>query len=421
MMEQQEFQKFINKHLEQGTIQRSKSPYPASFFFIKKKNGKLRLVQDYRPINEWTIKNRSPLPLIPQLINQLEDAELITTVDIRWGYNTVWIVPEDQHKVAFVTNQGLFEPMVMFFGLTNYPAMFQTMMDMIFCKQIMRGTLTVYMDDIAVHTKQKPEESEEQHLKCHRELVREMLTILCKHDLYLNIKKCQFEQTEVDYLGVCVGGKRISLEVAKVEKVKDWKPPRNAMEVRRFLGFTGYYRYFIKGYSQIARPLLDLTKKTTSWHWDDDQQKAFDELKTRMCNRPILMNPDPSKTFYLQTDASSTEAGVVLTQKVKGSKKCKLVVYFLCIFLPAESNYDIYEKEFLAVIKAIENWRAHLIWTEKPFIIKTDHKNLTYWKEPKKLTGRTARWHKKLQDYNFKIVHITGRTNRPADALSRMH
>ena len=231
MMEQQEFQKFINKHLEQGTIQRSKSPYPASFFFIKKKNGKLRLVQDYRPINEWTIKNRSPLPLIPQLINQLEDAELITTVDIRWGYNTVWIVPEDQHKVAFVTNQGLFEPMVMFFGLTNYPAMFQTMMDMIFCKQIMRGTLTVYMDDIAVHTKQKPEESEEQHLKCHRELVREMLTILCKHDLYLNIEKCQFEQTEVDYLGVHVGGKHISMEEAKVEKVKDWKPPRNATEV----------------------------------------------------------------------------------------------------------------------------------------------------------------------------------------------
>jgi hypothetical protein len=100
---------------------------------------------------------------------------------------------------------------------------------------------------------------------------------------------------------------------------------------------------------------VDLTKKTTSWHWDDDQQKAFDELKTRMCNRPILMNPDPSKTFYLQTDASSTGAEVVLTQKVKGSKKCKLVVYFLCTFSPAKSNYDIYEKEFLAVIKAIEN------------------------------------------------------------------
>jgi len=133
------------------------------------------------------------------------------------------------------------------------------------------------------------------------------------------------------------------------------------------------------------------------------------------------MNPDPSKMFYLQTDASSTGAGAVLTQEVEGSKKRKPVAYFSCTFSPAEANYDIYEKEFLAVIKAIENWRAHLTWTEKPFIIETDHKNLTYWKEPKKLTGRTARWHEKLQDYNFKIVHIAGKSNGPADALSRMH
>jgi hypothetical protein len=162
-------------------------------------------------------------------------------------------------------------------------------------------------------------------------------------------------------------------------------------------------------------------KKTTSWHWGNDQQKAFDELKTRMCSRLILMNPDPSKMFYLQTDASSTGAGAVLTQEVEGSKKRKPVAYFSCTFSPAEANYNIYEKEFLAVIKAIENWRAHLIWIEKPFIIETDHKNLTYWKEPKKLTGRTARWHEKLQDYNFKIVHIAGKSNGPADALSRMH
>jgi hypothetical protein len=219
--EQEELKKFINKHLERGTIQRSKSSYAASFFFIKKKNGKLRPVQDYRPINEWTVKNRYPLPLIPQLIDRLGDAELITTVDIWWGYNTVQIVPEDQHKAAFVTNQGLFKPTVMFFGLTNSPATFQTMMDTIFCEQIMRGTLMVYMDDIAVHTKQKPNKSEEQHLERHRELVREMLTILRKNNLYLNIKKCQFEQTEVNYLGVHVGGKCISMEEAKVEKVKD--------------------------------------------------------------------------------------------------------------------------------------------------------------------------------------------------------
>ena len=166
----------------------------------------------------------------------------------------------------------------MFVGLTNSPATFQTMMDTIFREQITRGTLTVYMDDIAIHTKREPNETEEQHLERHRKLVREMLTILRQNDLYLNIDKCQFEQSEVDYLGVRVGGKKIHMEEAKVEKVKDWKPLRNAMEVQCFLGFTGYYCYFIKGYSQIAQPLLDLTKQSTTWHWGTDQQKAFDEL-----------------------------------------------------------------------------------------------------------------------------------------------
>jgi hypothetical protein len=362
----------------------------ASFFFIKKKNGKLRLVQDYRPINEWTIKNRYPLPLIPQLIDWIGDAELITTVNIRWGYNTVKIVPKDQHKVAFVTNLGLFEPTLMFFGLTNSPATFQTMMDTIFCEQITRGTLTVYMVDIAVHTKRETEETESQHHKRHRQLVREMLTILRENDLYLNIKKCQFEQTEVDYLGVRVGKGLVKMEEAKVDRVKDWKPPRNVTQVRHFLGFTGYYCYFIKGYSQVVRPLLELTKKGTPWHWDDPQRKAFETLKKKMCEKPILANPDPKKTFYLQTDASSSGAGMVLSQEADRTKKRRLIAYFSCTYSPAEANYDIYENEFLAVIKAIQNWRAHLIWTEKPFIIETDHKNLTYWKEPKKLSERTV-------------------------------
>ena len=211
------------------------------------------------------------------------------------------------------------------------------------------------------------------------------------------------------------------MEEAKVDKVKDWKPLRDITQVRRFLGFTGYYCYFIKNYSQIVRPLLELTRKGTPWHWDKPQQGAFEALRKKMCEKPILANPDPKKMFYLQTDALSSGAGAVLSQEEDSTKKRRPVTYFSCIYLPAEANYDIYEKEFLAVIKAIQNWRAHLIWTEKPFIIETDHKNLTYWKEPKKLVGRTACWHKKLQDYNFKIVHVPEKDNGPADTLSRMH
>ncbi len=191
-------------------------------------------------------------------------------------------------------------------------------------------------------------------------------------------------------------------------------------EVRHFLGFTGYYRYFIKGYSQLAQPLLDLTKKSTDWHWEGPQQKAFKDLRDRMCSRPVLAHPDPEKVFYLQTDTSTKGVGAVLTQELDQSKKQRPITYYLATFTPAEENYDIYEKEFLVVLKALEHWRAYLIWTKEPFVIKTDHKNLTYWKELKKLIGRMARWHEKLQDYNFRIVHIAGKTNGPADALLRM-
>ena len=159
------------------------------------------------------------------------------------------------------------------------------------------------------------------------------------------------------------------------------------MEVRRFLGFTGYYRYFIQGYSQIARPLLDLTKQATPWHWEKDQQSAFDTLKTKMCSKPVLRQPDFDKTFYLQTDASAYGVGAVLSQEGESTTqkpKRHPVAYYSATFTPTEQHYDIYEREFLAVLKALEHWRPYLIWTNQPFIVKTDHKNLTFWKSPRK-------------------------------------
>ncbi len=133
------------------------------------------------------------------------------------------------------------------------------------------------------------------------------------------------------------------------------------------------------------------------------------------------MHLDPDKTFYLQMDASMNGVGAVMTQEADRTKKWKPITYFSGTFTPTEQNYDIYEKEFLVVIKALKNWRAHLIWTKKPFIIEMDYKNLMYWKKPKKLTERTVWWHEKLQNYNFKIVYIAGKNNRPADVLLRMH
>jgi Reverse transcriptase (RNA-dependent DNA polymerase) len=273
--EQKAMEDFLKEHLKKGYIRPSKSRYAAPFFFVKKKDGKLRPVQDYRKLNEWTIRNTYPLPLIPELIARVKGAALFSKFDVRWGYNNIRIKQGDEWKAAFVTNKGLFEPKVMFFGLTNSPATFQTMMNAIFKEELCEDWLTIYMDDILIHTKDDVE--------YHRGKVHHILDKLQKNDLFLKPEKCSFEQTEMEFLGVILGPGTIRMDPAKLKGIADWSPPRTVKGVRAFLGFTGFYRYFIPGYSQIARPLIDLTKKDTPWHWWEPQMKAFETLKTLMC------------------------------------------------------------------------------------------------------------------------------------------
>jgi hypothetical protein len=217
--------KFVAEHLGRGTIRPSKSPYAASFFFIKKKDGKLRPVQDYRPINKWTKKNRNVSPLIPQTIDRLSGCTLFTKFDVRWGYNNVRIKPGDEWKAAFLTPEGLFEPTVMFFGLTNSPATFQMMMNTIFRTEVAQGWLSVYMDDIAIHTKPKLGETEQQHTNCHRKMTHHVLDVLEKNDLYLKPEKCEFEKKEIEYLGVIVGHNSLRMDPKKLKGVADWPVP----------------------------------------------------------------------------------------------------------------------------------------------------------------------------------------------------
>jgi Reverse transcriptase (RNA-dependent DNA polymerase) len=258
--EQGELCNFIVEHTKRGTIRPFKSPYKSCFFYIKKKDGRLHPVQDYCPVNQWTIWNTYPLPLILELINQLSGCSLYTKFDIRWGYNNIWIREGDKWKVAFITNEGLFKPTVMFFGLTNSPATFQTMMNTIFANDIAKKWLTVYMDDMAIHTKRQPEETEEQHVK-------RVLAKLMEHNLFLKPEKCSFKQPSIKFLGVHITQGEVQMDNTKVEKVCNWRTLTNVTEVQKFLGFTGYYHYFTKDYSKIARPLLRLTHLTTPWSW----------------------------------------------------------------------------------------------------------------------------------------------------------
>jgi hypothetical protein len=202
------------------------------FFFVKKKDGSLRPIQDYRYLNSGMIKNAYPLPLIGELINQLKGSRIFSKFDIRWGYPNVRIKEGNEWKPAFCTNRGLFEPLVMFFGLTNSPATFQSMMNKIFEKLIAKGHVVVYMDDILVFTN---------NLEHHRQVVREVLEILHRNDLYLKAAKCAFEQTKIKFLGMVIKHNSLFMDPIKVDGILYWPRPKNVTDVQALAGFTGFY------------------------------------------------------------------------------------------------------------------------------------------------------------------------------------
>ena len=209
--------------MEKGYIRPSKSPYSSPFFFIKKKDGKLRPVQDYRRINQHTVRNNYPLPLIPELVNKVRNAALFTKFDIRWGYNNIHIKKGDEWKAAFKTNQGLFEPLVMYFGLTNSPSTFQTMMNIILRDLILTRDVVGYLDDILIAT---PDDE-----ALHKKRTRQVLKVLKEHDLYLRPEKCIFGARHIEYLGVILEKGQVCMDPIKVQGIRDWPTPTTVKEV----------------------------------------------------------------------------------------------------------------------------------------------------------------------------------------------
>ena len=254
-------------------------------------------------------------------------------MDVHWGYNNVHIKEGDQWKAVFITNQGLFELRVMFFGLTNSPATFQTMMNAIFAQELREGWITVYMDDILIYTDQNKER--------YRTLVHRTLQKLKENDLFLKPEKCQFKQKQIEFLEVVLKNETIQMDPTKVKGVAEWPQPRCIQDVRAFLGFTGFYWYFIQNYSKLARPLIDLTKKATPFHWDEPQAKVFEHLKLLVCLKPILRQPDYTKQFLLSTDVLAYSMGAILSQEGEINPRThkpiqQPIAYYLATFNSAE-------------------------------------------------------------------------------------
>ena len=407
--EKEEQREFLSQNLCLQRIRHSKSPYTSGFFLIRKKDGKFRPVQDYRNLNKWTIPNKYPLPLISELIYDLAEKRLFSKFDIRWGYNNIHIKEGDEYKAAFKTSEGLFEPTVMFFGLTNSPATFQTMMDNIFQEEVAQGWLRIYMDDMIIAT--------EDNEVLHKLRVNHILNKLEKFDLFLKPKKCRFHQREVEYLGVLISNGSVKMDPVKVQGISEWPTPLTVKDVRSFLGFCNFYRAFIKNFSEIACPLNDLTCKNEQFIWSDERNHAFLRLKEVCCNYPVLRTPDWSKQFVMETDASGYALGVVIAQEFKDS--IHPIAFHSRSLLPAEKNYDAHDKELAAVIFGFKCGRPLFLGATHAICVRTDHKNLQYFRDPRKITGHQARWIEFLQDFDYTLEHIPGSTNTVADLLSQ--
>ncbi|SJL16274.1 uncharacterized protein ARMOST_19794 [Armillaria ostoyae] len=405
--EQEQLDKFLDENLESGRITESKSPFASPFFFVKKKDGSLRPVQDYRKLNEMTIKNRYPLPLISELIDKLQGAKYFTKLDVRWGYNNVWIKEEDEHKAAFRTNRGLFEPTVMFFGLTNSPATFQWMMNDIFKDLISEGKVTIYLDDILIFTKDLEE---------HRHTIRRVLQRLRENKLFLKAEKCEFEVLETEYLGVIISKGQVRMDPVKLAGIAEWPTPTKKKELQSFLGFTNFYRKFIRNYSKVVRTLTQLTGNA-EWVWGTAQNQAFQQLKKQMAEDVILAIPNRTGCFRVEADASNGAVGAVLSQEQEG--RWRPVAFMSKALTTTERNYEIYNKELLAIMLALADWRHYLMGALEDVEIWTDHQNLQYFRKPQKLNRRQARWVTKLAEYHFVLKHKPGTANVKADLLSR--
>jgi len=408
--EQKELDQFLKENLETGQIHPYKSPMASLVFFIKKKDGTLWVVQDYWALNAMTVKNKYPLPLISKLINKLRGAKYFTKLDVLWGFNNVQMKEGDEWKAAFQTNRGLFKPLVMFFGLCNSLATFQTMMDDIFDDLITEGVVVVYLDDILIFT---------ETLKEHQRVTWRVMELLQKNNLFLKPEKCKFKKTEVEYLGVIISQNSVKMDPVKVAGVMEWPTPSNRKEVQSFLGFTNFYCRFIQGFSHLAHPLFDLTWKDMEWRWGAEEQSEFDSLKERITTAPILALPDNSQPFRIEADSSDFATGTVLSQHSPEDNKWHPVAFLSKSLSPVEQNYEIHDKEMLAIVRALEEWRHFVEGAEHRCEIWMDHKNLQYFMTAKKLNRRQARWSLLLARFDFIMHHRPGKSMGKTDTLSR--
>ena len=409
--ERETMEKYINESLAAGIIRPSSSPLGAGFFFVGKKDGSLRPCIDYRGLNQITVKNKYPLPLLASAFEPVQGATVFTKLDLRNAYHLLRIRDGDEWKTAFKTPLGQFEYLVMPFGLTNAPACFQALVNDVL-RDFLNVFVFVYIDDILIYSKDLTE---------HKKHVRLVLQRLLENKLFVKAEKCEFHQPSVTFLGFVLEGGQVKPSEDKIKAVLEWPVPENRKQLQRFLGFANFYRRFIRNYSQTALPLTSLTSVKKTFQWSPEAQTAFDKLKMLFSRAPVLIQPDSSKQFILEVDASDSGVGAVLSQRLDSDQRVHPCAFFSRRLSSAEQNYDVGDRELLAIKLALEEWRHWLEGAEHPVLVWTDHKNLAYIQSAKQANPRQSRWSLFFSRFNLIISYRPGSKNIKPDSLSRLY
>lgn len=401
--------KTLHDYLSKGFIRVSNSPAASPVLFVKKPGGGLRFCVDYRALNAITRKDRYPLPLINETLERIGKATWFTKVDVISAFHKIRIAEGSEWLTAFRTRYGLYEWLVTPFGLVNAPSTFQKYINWAI-REFLDEFASAYLDDVLIFTTGS--------LAKHRKHVSLVLDRLQKAGIYLDIDKCEFEVQSTKYLGFIIdAGKGIRMDPEKIKAIEQWEAPTTVRAVRGFIGFANFYRRFIKDFSKTAAPLIELTKKDVKFNWSEAADNAFKKMKQLFTTAPVLMHFDPDRETVVEVDSSGYVIGGLL-QQYDDNGALRPCAFFSQKNSPAECNYQIYDKELLAIVKCLREWRTELM-SAKQFTVITDHKNLTYFTTSRKLQERQMRWAEELSQFNFHIQYRPGKEGTQPDELSR--